>query len=93
MDIFEGRITSCGFSSGDRLVIGSWKKSPFGEFSDIMWAKSDGTKVLIAPNKEIGDYISSMYNFDTIKIEEINLEETHNTVSYTHLTLPTKRIV
>ena len=78
MDIFEGRITSCGFSSGDRLVIGSWKKSPFGEFSDIMWAKSDGTKVLIAPNKEIGDYISSMYNFDTIKIEEINLEETHN---------------
>ncbi|MDC0851570.1 hypothetical protein OAQ40_00745 [Euryarchaeota archaeon] len=80
MDIFEGRITSCGFSSGDRLVIGSWKKSPFGIFADIMWAKSDGTKVLIAPNKEIGNYISSMYNFDIIKIEEIKLEETQNMI-------------
>ena len=80
MDIFEGRITSCGFSSGDRLVIGIWKKSPFGDFADIMWAKSDGTKILIAPNNEIGDYISSMYNFDIIKIEEIKLEERKNMI-------------
>ena len=36
MDIFEGRITSCGFDSGDRIVIGMWESSPFGSFADIM---------------------------------------------------------
>ena len=36
LDIFEGRITSSGFQTGDRIVVGSWKLSPFGEFSDIM---------------------------------------------------------
>ena len=46
MDIFEGRITSCGFDSGDRIVIGMWESSPFGSFADIMWAKPDGTKIL-----------------------------------------------
>ena len=80
MDIFVGRITSCGFTSGDRLVIGHWKESPFGSFSDIMWAKPDGTKILIAPNQEIGDYISSMYEFDDIKIEEIRIEENTNQI-------------
>jgi len=52
MDIFEGRITSCGFSSGDRIVVGTWRNTPFGSFSDIMWAKPDGSKVLIAPNEK-----------------------------------------
>jgi hypothetical protein len=80
MDIFEGRITSCGFISGDRLVIGYWKDSPFGSFSDIMWATSDGKKILIAPNQEIGDYISSMYEFDIVKIEEIKVEEDINQI-------------
>ena len=74
MDIFEGRITSCGFDSGDRIVIGIWESSPFGSFADIMWAKPDGTKILIAPNNEIGNYINSLYDFDEIRIEEIKIE-------------------
>jgi len=72
MDIFEGRITSCGFSSGDRIVVGTWRNTPFGSFSDIMWAKPDGSKVLIAPNEKIANYISSLYDFDIIKIEDLN---------------------
>ncbi len=74
MDIFEGRITSCGFSSGDRIVIGIWEKSPFGIFADIMWARPDGKKILIAPNQEIADYIHSLYDFDEVKIEDIKIE-------------------
>ena len=74
MDIFEGRITSCGFDSGDRIVIGMWESSPFGSFADIMWAKPDGTKILIAPNSEIGDYIYSLYDFDEVRIEEIKIK-------------------
>ncbi len=78
MDIFEGRITSCGFSSGDRIVIGTWINTPFGSFSDIMWAKPDGTKVLIAPNQKIANYISSLYDFDIIKIEKLDIESDEN---------------
>ena len=78
MDIFEGRITSCGFSSGDRIVIGTWRNTPFGSFSDIMWAKPDGSKVLIAPNEKIANYISSLYEFDIIQIEDLKVEDSGN---------------
>ena len=82
MDIFEGRITSCGFDSGDRIVIGMWESSPFGSFADIMWAKPDGTKILIAPNSEIGDYIFSLYDFDEVKIEEIKIKRKSKEISF-----------
>ena len=71
LDIFKGRITSSGFESGDRIVVGAWKESPFGEFTDIMWAKPDGTRVLIAPNQEIVDYVTAMYSFDEVLLEDI----------------------
>jgi len=71
LDIFKGRITSSGFESRDRIVVGAWKESPFGEFTDIMWAKPDGTRVLIAPNKEIADYVTAMYSFDEVLLEDI----------------------
>ncbi|DAC11935.1 MAG TPA: hypothetical protein D7H86_06730, partial [Candidatus Poseidoniales archaeon] len=29
MDVFEGRITSMGFSSGHRFVLGQWSSTPF----------------------------------------------------------------
>ena len=28
MDVFKGRISSCAFTSGDRVVIGDWHESP-----------------------------------------------------------------
>ena len=71
LDIFKGRITSSEFESGDRIVVGAWKESPFGEFTDIMWAKPDGTRVLIAPNQEIADYVTAMYSFDEVLLEDI----------------------
>ncbi|GIS41883.1 MAG: hypothetical protein Ct9H90mP14_3390 [Methanobacteriota archaeon] len=50
MDIFEGRISSSGFASGDRIVIGDWKKSPLGAFTNVMGAQNpDGTRVLLSP--------------------------------------------
>ena len=82
MEIFEGRITSCGFDSGDRIVIGIWDESPFGSFADIMWAKPNGEKILIAPNKKIGDYINSLYDFDEIKIDDINIEKGRKQITF-----------
>ncbi len=59
MDIFEGRISSSGFASGDRIVIGDWKKSPLGSFTNVMWAKPDGTRVLLSPSQKHADYVSA----------------------------------
>ncbi len=74
MDIFKGRITSSAFSSGDRIVIGDWMESPMGRFTDIMWADTAGKRILIAPTKEIADYVNSMYTFEETIIEEINIQ-------------------
>ena len=75
LDIFQGRITSSGFQTGDRVVVGTWNSSPFGNFTDIMWARSDGTRILIAPNQEIADYVTDMYSFDDVLLEEIDVKE------------------
>ena len=37
-----------------------------------MWAKKDGTRVLIAPNQEIADYVTAMYSFDEVILEEVS---------------------
>ncbi len=74
MDVFSGRISSCGFESGDRIVIGDWKESPFGSFTDIMWAAPNGKRTLIAPNKEISEYVNAMYSFDETIIQDISVQ-------------------
>lgn len=76
--IFNGQIFSSGFDSGNRIVIGNWKDSPYGKFTDVMWAKPNGDKILIVPNKELSDFISGMYSFDDIIITELNIEEKKN---------------
>ena len=75
MDVFKGRISSSGFASGDRIVVGDWKESPLGSFTDIMWARPDGHRTLIAPNQEVVDYVEGMYSFDEIKIQDITVTE------------------
>ena len=81
LDIFQGRITSSGFQTGDRIVVGAWNSSPFGNFTDIMWAKPDGTRVLIAPTQEIADYVTAMYSFDEVVLEEIVSKEEGRSLS------------
>ena len=74
MDVFSGRITSCGFESGDRIVIGDWNDSPFGSFTDVMWATREGKRILIAPNTLISDYVQSLYTFEEVLIEDIKID-------------------
>ena len=73
MDIFEGRISSSGFASGDRIVIGDWKKSPLGSFTNVMWAKPDGARVLLSPSQKHADYVSALYNFEEVHIVPIEV--------------------
>ena len=81
LDIFKGRITSSAFESGDRIVVGAWNESIFGKFTDIMWAKKDGTRVLIAPTQEIADYVTAMYSFDKVIIEALSTSLSERSIS------------
>ena len=74
MDVFVGRITSTGFSTGDRIVIGDWRESPLGSFTNIMWAKPDGSRILLSPSERHVEYVSKLYNFEEVKVTEITVQ-------------------
>src|SRR4051794_6982508 len=63
-----GTIASAGFASGDRIVIGHWTDSPLGAFSDVMWARPDGERVLLAPDQPVATFITALYDFDRVEI-------------------------
>jgi hypothetical protein len=71
MDRFEGHITGIGTASGTRLVIGRWDTSPFGAFTDVMMEDSAGHRTLLAPSREIVEYVGSTYTFDDVVLSEI----------------------
>ncbi len=81
MDVFVGRITSTGFSTGDRIVIGDWRESPLGSFTNVMWAKPDGSRVLLSPSERHAEYVSDLYNFEDVKVTEITVERGKRGVS------------
>jgi len=66
MHKFEGRISSSAFSSGDIVVIGDWEKSPLGTFTNIMWMKPSGKRILLSPSKKHADYVSNLYQFEEV---------------------------
>lgn len=62
------------------MVIGDWHNSPFGEFTNVMLAKPDGTRILFAPSKEHADYVSSLYSFEEVRVIPINVERGTNKI-------------
>lgn len=66
-DTFVGCIAGSAFASGDTVVVGAWRSSPFGLFVDVMWVQPDGTRTLLAPTDEIAAYVSNLYSFDTVE--------------------------
>jgi len=81
MDVFVGRITSTGFSTGDRIVIGDWGESPLGSFTNVMWAKPNGSRVLLSPSEKHAEYVSELYNFEDVEVTEITIERGKRDVS------------
>ena len=41
-----------------------WGRSPLGSFVDVMWVRPDGERVLLAPSREVRDYVGGVYAFD-----------------------------
>ncbi|MHA7210278.1 hypothetical protein [Arthrobacter sp. MDT1-65] len=71
MDRFEGHIAGIGTTSGTRLVVGRWAASPFGAFTDVMLEDASGRRTLLAPGREISDYVQATYAFDDVVLTPV----------------------
>ena len=68
MLIFDGAIAGVGTTSGTRLVIGLWPRSPLGSIADVMVERADGHRLLLAPSSEVAEFIAATYRFDEIEV-------------------------
>ena len=70
---FHGRIAGVGSTSGVRLVVGHWLRTPMGSFSDVMVETGAGHRVLLAPSQEVADFIRATYTFDEVRLEPVGV--------------------
>ena len=73
IETLRGSITSVGFDSGHRFVIGDWRHSPIGPFADVMWALPNGRRVLVC-DAAAAAYIVSVYPFDEVRDQAVTAE-------------------
>ena len=73
---FRGEIVGVGSTSGVRVVVGRWMSSPLGPFADAMVETAMGHRVLVAPSRQVADFVRATYRFDEVRIEEVQLEGT-----------------
>jgi len=70
-DRFDGFIAGAGSTSGVRVVIGHWPRTPLGPFSDVMVETAAGHRVLLAPRPEVADFVAATYTFDETRLEPV----------------------
>ena len=70
----KGVISSAGFAQGNRFVVGHWDHSPIGPFGDVMWGTPDGRRILLAGSQNVADFVTSIYNFDDVRIGKLKTE-------------------
>jgi hypothetical protein len=71
VDRFDGWIAGIGTRAGLRAVVGHWPRSPLGAFTDVMVERADGHRVLLAPSREVADYVEATYAFDEVRIGSV----------------------
>jgi hypothetical protein len=69
-----GSVTSSGFASGDRVIVGDWSASPIGPFVDVIWTGPDDLKVLFTTSDRVARFVSSVYRVDRIEIVPVVLD-------------------
>jgi hypothetical protein len=70
---FHGQIAGVGSTSGVRVVVGWWHRTPLGSFADAMVESAGGHRLLLAPSAEVAGFIQSTYVFDEVRIEPISV--------------------
>ncbi|WP_030665028.1 hypothetical protein [Streptomyces cellulosae] len=92
---FDGWIAGVGTSSGTRVVLGHWPRSPFGPFSDVMLERADGERLLLAPTRRTAEFVSGTYTFDAVRVVPIGVSVADDTWTVTagplHLRFTTGR--
>ena len=73
METLRGSITSVGFASGHRFVVGDWRQSPIGPFADVMWARTDGKRILLG-EAVAAAFVNSVYPLDETRDEPVATE-------------------
>ncbi|MFV0131429.1 hypothetical protein ACLGI4_27590 [Streptomyces sp. HMX112] len=73
---FDGWIAGLGTTSGTRLVLGHWTRSPFGPFSDVMLQRPDGERLLLAPTPEVAEFVAATYRFETVRVVPVTVTAT-----------------
>ncbi|MFE0331765.1 hypothetical protein ACFW08_34130 [Streptomyces sp. NPDC058960] len=71
---FDGWIAGIGTSSGMRVVLGHWVRSPFGPFTDVMIERKDGHRVLLAPSEQTARFVAGTYLFDEVRVVPVGVE-------------------
>ena len=69
-----GLIASAGFGSGDRFVVGHWLSSPLGAMDDLMWATPAGERRLVAPTRQVADFVAAVYRFDDVIVSPLQVQ-------------------
>ncbi len=68
---FDGAIAGIGTTSGTRIVVGMWPLSPFGSVTDVMIERPDGHRILLAPTRELADFIAAIYQFHEVRVTPV----------------------
>jgi hypothetical protein len=80
---FDGWIAGVGTSSGTRVVLGHWQRSPFGPFSDVMIERADGERLLLAPSHRTADFVRGTYSFDLVRVVPVDVTVADDTWTVT----------
>lgn len=71
--VLEGAIAGLGFESRDSFVVGMWDSGPLGPMLDVMWARPDGRRVLLAPDDDVAAFVAGIYAFDETRVVPFDL--------------------
>lgn len=73
---FDGHIVGAGTAEGTRLVLGAWWRTPHGPFADVMIARPDGHRILLAPDPWVAAFVAGTYVFDEVREVPVHLTRT-----------------
>jgi hypothetical protein len=65
---FTGWIAGVGTTSGYRIVIGHWDRSPYGVVTDAMVEDPTGHRTLYAPTPQLAEFLAAAYRFDEVRV-------------------------
>ncbi|MGF1597696.1 MAG: hypothetical protein ACFCVK_12330 [Acidimicrobiales bacterium] len=72
--VVRGTISSTQLAGDHRIVVGRWPTSPIGPLVDVMWRAPDGERRLLVDSEEGAALITSIYEFDDVRIGPLRVE-------------------